>query len=49
MAKTMKHGKKEERKEMKGMSPAMMKQHMKGMEERMEYRKGGKVNKMKGK
>ena len=49
MAKTMKHGKKEERKEMKGMSPAMMKQHMSGMEERMEPRKGGKAGKTKGK
>lgn len=40
---SMKHGKKEEAKEMKGMTPKQMKAHMKGAEERAEYRKGGKV------
>jgi hypothetical protein len=39
----MKHGKKEEAAEMKGMSPKQMKAHMKSAEERAEYRKGGKV------
>ena len=39
----MKHGKREEAKEMKGMTPKQMAQHMKGMEEKMEFRKGGKV------
>lgn len=42
-AKAMKHGRKEEVVEMKGMTPKQMKAHMKSAEERAEYRKGGKV------
>jgi hypothetical protein len=42
-ASIMKHGKKEEAAEMKGLTPKQMKAHMRSAEERAEYRKGGKV------
>jgi hypothetical protein len=43
LAPVMKHGKKEEAAEMKGLTPKQTKAHMKSAEERAEYRKGGKI------